>query len=255
MRKGLLYTFGALAVYLISLLVMLPAEPVLEWAEPRMQSRGMRLAASGLEGSIWSGEAGVVSINGVALGRASWDLQPLDALLGRVGVRWMLQPEGGYVSGNLSAAGEQLHLEDVEGRLPAARVMAFAPPLPVQIAGEFSTRIESLSVVNSALGEVNGTVVWHGATVTSPMQVPLGDLRVELSTAADGNVVGQVSDSGGPLELAGEVVLSPQGTYRMELNLATRPGASNELKQAMAMLGRPGPGGKRRLTYSGRLPI
>jgi hypothetical protein len=133
--------------------------------------------------------------------------------------------------------------------------MAFAPPLPVQIEGEFSTRIETLSLVNSALGNVQGTVVWHGATVTSPMQVPLGDLRVELSTAADGNVVGQVSDAGGPLELSGEVILSPQGTYRMELNLATRAGASTELEQALGMLGRPGPGGKRRITYSGRLPI
>ena len=55
--------------------------------------------------------------------------------------------------------------------------------------------------------------------------------------------------------VSGEVVLMPKGTYRLELNLATRPGASSELEQALGMLGRPGAGGKRRVTYSGRLPL
>lgn len=255
MRKALSYTFVGLAVYGVSLLVMLPAEPVLEWAAPRLQQQGVAVAASGLEGTVWSGEAASLSVNGVSLGRADWELHQLQMLLGRIGAHWMVQPEGGYLSGDLTAAGEEIRLAEVEGRLPAAQVMAYAPALPVHIEGEISARMERLTLAQSQLREVQGTLVWHGAAVTAPMEMALGDLRVELTTAADGNIVGDISDAGGPLELAGEVVLSPQGTYRLELNLASRAGASPELEQALGLLGRPGPGGKRRLTYSGRLAL
>lgn len=255
MRKALSYTFAALAVYLVSLLVMLPAEPVLEWAAPRLQQQGVKLSASGLQGTIWSGEAASLSVNGVPLGHADWELHELEMLLGRIGAHWMVQPDGGYVSGDVTAAGEELRLSEVEGRLPAALVMAYAPALPVNIEGEISARMERLNMAQSRMREVEGTLVWHGAALTAPMEMPLGDLRVELTTAADGNIVGDISDAGGPLELSGEVVLSPQGTYRLELNLASRPDASPELEQALGLLGRPGPGGKRRFTYSGRLPL
>lgn len=255
MRKALFYALGGLIVYLVSLLVLLPAEPVLEWGAPRLQEQGLTVAASGLEGSVWSGEAATLSVNEAPVGRAEWDLSPWSMLLGRIGAHWRVQPQGGYLSGDLTATAGQLRLTDMEGRLPAAQVMGYAPALPVQIEGEISTRMERLVLSGTAIGEASGTLVWHDAAVTSPMEMPLGDLRVELSTAADGNIVGDVGDAGGPLEVAGEVVLSPEGTYRLELNLGTRSGASQELEQALGMLGRPGPGGKHRLTYSGRLPL
>lgn len=255
MRKALLYTFGGLAIYLVSLLAMLPAEPVLEWGAPRLQAQGVTLAATGLDGTLWSGEAASLSVNGMPLGHVDWDLAPLQLLFGRIGAHWMVQPEGGYLSGDLAAGGEDLKLTDLDGRLPAAQVMGYAPALPVQIEGEISTRMERVAIGPAGLREAQGTVIWHGAALTAPMAMPLGDLRVELSTAADGNIVGDIGDAGGPLDVAGELVLSPKGTYRLELNLATRPGASSELEQALGMLGRPGPGGKHRFTYSGHVPI
>jgi general secretion pathway protein N len=255
MRKALLYTFGGLAIYLVSLVAMLPAEPVLEWGAPRLQAQGVNLAATGVEGTLWSGQAASLSVNGIPLGHANWDLAPLQMLIGRLGAHWMVQPQDGYLSGDLTAGSEELNLTGLDGRLPAAQIMSYAPALPVQIEGEISTRMEQVAISPAGLREAKGTLVWHGAALTAPMAMPLGDLRVELSTAADGNIVGDVGDAGGPLDISGQIVLSPQGTYRLELNLATRAGASKELEQALGMLGRAGPGGKHRFTYSGRLPI
>jgi len=255
MRKKLLYIFAGLGIYLAFLVIMLPAEPVLEWAAPRLQEQGVTLGAVGIDGTVWSGEAASVSFNGISLGGTTWELAPLKLLTGRIGGRWMVQPPGGYLSGNATVSSEQVRLSRLDGRLSAARLMAYAPAIPVQLDGEISGRMERIVLSRAKIVEAAGAVIWNQAKVTAPMEMPLGDLRVEVTTAEDGQIVGDVSDAGGPLSISGEAVLAPQGTYRLELDLAARQGASSELKQALDMLGRSGPGGKHRVTYSGRLPL
>jgi general secretion pathway protein N len=245
---------GGVAAFAVALVATLPATQVLPRAASLLEARGIRVAASGIDGSVWSGRVVSASVNGIALGASEWSLSPWSLLLGQAGLDFRLSPEGGSLAGSARLGTDALTVSGMDGQLPANALLSAAPPLPmpVTVDGTVMLHIETLDWNDGRVDAAEGTVLWRQAAIVSPMPVRLGDLRVELAPGADGALAGKLSDGGGPLGITGEVTLT-KGSYRVDATLTARSDADPALAQSLPMLGRPDGKGGYRVTLNGRL--
>ena len=71
------------------------------------------------------------------------------------------------------------------------------------------------------------------------------ELKFAGDAAADGKLTGQLRDTGGPLDVAGTLTLTPAPGYLLSGTVATRPEASPTLVRQIAFLGSPDAAGRR----------
>lgn len=250
-----LFGYIALGVftYLLFVVSTLPAQQALGLAAPRLKSQGVSLSASGVDGSAWSGRAAILSVNGVGLQSVHWELSPLALLSGRLGGDWSFQWQGARAEGHASAAADgEARLEAVRARFLAAELGALLP-LPVSLGGEFALELERLELNGGRPVAAKGELLWRGAALRAPLEAALGDVHLVLSPREKGGIEGQISDGGGPLKIEGEVSLEPNGSYRLNALLGTRPGADASLKDNLPMVGQRMSDGRYRVVFNGRL--
>jgi hypothetical protein len=251
MRRSWRYLLLGTVAYLVALAATFPAGRALQLAAPALAAANIRPA--GVEGSIWSGRAASVLVDGrFPLEAVRWELDLLPLLAARLAGDWRAGIGTGGLQGGVSAAGEQVTLSRMEGQLPIGAVAPLLP-LPLPVAGDLTVNLVSLSLVAGRPAAAEGTIVWSRAAVTAPQAVALGDLRITLTPREGGGISGRLSDGGGPLDLSGELTVEPGGAYRLSASVGTRPDAAPALVQALPLLGRKGPGGKYLITYNGRI--
>ena len=142
----------------------------------------------------------------------------------------------------------------MEGRLPVTELARLGPSLPLGLDGMVSLTLPALVVDSGGrIVAAEGSVVWHQAAMTAPQALELGDLQLQLHTENAGQVVGDISDRGGPLRVEGTLQLTPDGGYRVTATLAAAPDAPAALAQSLGWLGKPDAQGRYRLNYNGRL--
>ncbi|MGE0081744.1 MAG: type II secretion system protein N [Thiohalomonadaceae bacterium] len=254
MKRKILLGVGLLAVYMLALVANVPATQVLPRATPLLEARGVRLAASGIEGTLWSGRAASSSVNGIAVGQSEWSLSPWRLLFGEAGLGFKLAPEGGYLSGDVRLGSGSVAVAGVEGELPATAVLAGLPrlPMPVEVGGTVMVQLKALDWAGGKLEAADGAIVWRQAELRSPMPARLGDLKVELAPGPNGSLLGKLSDGGGPLGIKGDVTFG-NGSYRINAVLTPRANTDPALAQALTLLGAPDSQGGYRLTWAGRI--
>jgi general secretion pathway protein N len=237
----------AAALFLVFLAITLPAVHVLGWFG------GGRLAATGVEGTAWSGRAERLAVDGFALGPVVWQWRPLALFAGRIEYQLFAQSGTGGgelrlgrgLTGALSARAAQL-------TLPAAEVgRQLRIPL-VTLAGDFQIDVAELVFAGGWIESLDGRIVWQGAQLLQPSPLSLGTLTMQLGLR-DGNIVGTLGDQGGPLELGGDFTLGADRAYRLDALLKPRGDADPQLRQALGLLGNPDAQGRYRLQYSGAL--
>lgn len=256
MKKVLLAIALGLAVYLLSLVVLLPASLVFKPLTAELTKRVPGLTLIGVEGEIWDGRIRRVSYRDSSLGSAEWSLSPLPLLLGRVDIQWRLEDGSDYLNGALAVSllsGEKIDMEGLEGRLAVDRATAFIPYVPVVPTGSLALRLEHTAIEAGHISTMEGKIVWSGAGLSAPQSLDFGTLTMEITPLESGGVRGRVADQGGPLSLSGELTLDQQGAYQFDGQLAAGPGAKLELQNALKLLGRPDSAGRFRVNRSGRL--
>lgn len=254
MKRPVRFAVLGLAAYLVALVVTFPAQQAVGLLSPYLKNSGVALATSGLEGTVWSGRAAAVAVNGKPVGSVSWAISPWSLFIGRLGVHWGVQVPDGYLSGNgyVGILGGGV-LRQVEGRVPAPLLARYLPALPLPVQGTVSLRLDQLALEGGKLARLQGTAVWHQAAVVASRPVKLGDLKLSLAAKPDGGVVGRLGDGGGPLQASGELSMTPDRRYRLNARLAVRKGAQPELEQALALLGRRDAQGRVEIKRAGRL--
>jgi len=206
----------------------------------------------GLEGTVWSGSASLRSLGHTPIGALQWQNRPWWLLAGQWVMHWHLDTEEGGLKGDMHAGRGGITLRDVHGEIPLSTIMPLLPRCPVMMGGHLSVAMESVYIELSGGGKAQGSVVWYGAEVSLPQPVPLGNLRLTLQPQQGREVVGVLSDEGGPLQLSGEMRFFPDGQYRINALLNTRTSAPPELERVLALLGKPDQQGRYRLVDAGR---
>lgn len=252
MKHWLRYSILGIVVFALTLTAQFPIRLAYDLAGA-FPARGPLVPhLYGLEGTLWSGNASLFSLGHTPIGALQWHNRPWWLLAGQWVTHWHLNTDEGGLEGNMHVGARGITLEDVRGEIPLSTIMPLLPHCPVMMGGHLSVAMESVYVELSGGGKAQGSVVWYGAEISLPQPLPLGNLRLTLQPQEGAEVVGRLSDEGGPLELSGEMRFYPDGRYRINALLNTRPSAPPELGRVLALLGKSDAQGRYRLVDAGR---
>lgn len=252
MKAVMGYVSFALVAYTAFLVSTFPADRAYAMLERHMPP-GVQLY--GVNGSVWHGQAQVAQVGRYRLAPFTWQYRPAGLLSGRLDVKVSFDSGPGHAAAVVGLYRDgDVHLADVDVGLPAGELVhLFRLPI-IQLAGNVTARLDSLAVESHRLDALDGTLTWDKARVLKPSDFVLGGLEARFETK-DRVIRGILRDKGGPLQVQGIVTLKPDGTYQVNADLENRDPGQPQLTRFLHGLGRPGPGGKVTVNYSGKMPV
>ena len=240
----------AAAVFVVVLLATLPASLV-----------AGRLPASvvldGSYGSVFSGGAEQLLVNGTPLGAVEWSFRP-GALLGlALGYHVDLEGPDGAAHGDLaSGLGGTLTIERLKATMPIATLTRASGQATSLVGnGRVTIDVRRARLVRGWPVEIDGTLL---ADALQPAMVsrPIGSYEVRFSppgagAPADAPLAGTLHDVKAPLSVAGTVALARDRTYVIEGTIATRGETPAEVLPALDAFGPADRNGKRAFSIGG----
>lgn len=224
------------AVYILALIAMTPLSWLRHFFEPALQQAGVQLQR--LDGSLWSGEAVLISpqVDAVQLG---WQAQPLSMLMLRLPWHWQLSNPFIDLQGRLTVSPTGVRLNGVSGYIDDGAFATVAASYGSSIQGRLRLDAVAASVGwGGRLGELDGDLSWSGG----PVAVPFGS---QVETFQLPQMQGMLSSD--EARWLGRV-LALDNTALIEASL-TRDGLGNlNVKRALAdRLNLPVPAGRETL--------
>lgn len=247
MSRRSVFIAAGIAAFLVFLVAMVPAVQLAN----RLPTG---IVMTGVGGTVWSGRAEQLVIEGTPLGAIEWSCRPWALLRLEWSCGVGLFPAGGEVRGDVSGEfdGHGLVGQDVTGRLPIA---TFEGITPRGWQGMLELDVDVLQVVDRRPAEARGTLVLRGLKAPGPAGQPLGDFELTMGEGAVGTgaLAGRLRDLGGPLRVRGALELHPDGSYLLSGETAPGPGAGPAIFDTLAFLGPPDSLGRRPFTIEGSL--
>lgn len=248
-RSGLklaAWSLAALALLGVLLLVLAPAS----WAWQWFGAGRAPVVLEGISGSVWNGRAERWIVRGVALGSLRWQLAP-GALL-RGNLSGTLAADGDQVNGKLAFFGidQRWTLSQIEGRFPAL-LLAPALDIPgVRLGGTVLLSFPQVQLVDGRLIGADGSARWQPLEVIGTRPLSLPGLRFDVRSRDGVGIDATVADLGGPLSISGEL-RSDGVDFSADIALRARE-PSDDLRQALALVGQPQADGSTRLRIEGQ---
>lgn len=239
--------------YLVFTALTLPADRAYHFFKDKMPN----VKAYTLKGSIWSGKADAVVIDGKTLRAVQWSLRPWALFLGRMEAKVSFDNNASwaeaYVAKKVLAGDVVAH--DLSGQIEAGELQGWLPAMPAKLGGNFQLKFDELvySPENMALLAAEGYIDWRDAAVTVLQEAKIGDFQVDLTTT-DTGISGVVSDvDEGPLSVNGSFTLAADKTYQVDAKLGVRDSQRQDLVQSLRFLGQKDAQGNVTFTKSGSL--
>jgi hypothetical protein len=243
----------ALTAYLFFLLWQLPAQyaqPLLPMAEAPIAA----LPGPGVYGSWQQGGVGPCQVGPLRLTALEWRFKPWALITCRLASTLSLRTATSAMAATISRGWGTVAMMDVEGEWAAAEFASLLSPLGVSLGGVLSPTLERIVIRQGRIVEALGTLSWQGATMVLPWAVELGDLSLALSTSNAG-VLATIKDTGGPLQIHGNMLLKADGSYTLAATLTARQPARQGDLDRIALLGQQQANGQLQLAYSGVMPL
>ncbi|HKE44988.1 MAG TPA: type II secretion system protein N [Steroidobacteraceae bacterium] len=246
MRKALPLIAAGVAAFLVTLLAIAPASLV-----TTILPSGVTLGMT--SGTLWSGTAESLTVQGQSLGGIRWKFLPLHLFRGRVAFDGELLRGDGQVRGRLALGlGGRYEARNLEIHLPLASL----PPgiAPRGWLGVVRAQLPSVQIPPApAVPKMLGTIELRGLQAPPPNGAPIGSYSVafDAASAQADKLVGQLKDLEGPMQVTGTVTLSAQRNYVIEGLIAPRAGASQAVINTLRFLGPPDAQGRRPFSLAG----
>ena len=205
-------------------------------------SFGEQVQLAGISGTVWEGRAQQLQYNKQAIGSPHWELSPWGLLIGRVDGYISLFFIDGYLEAQavVPLSGGDLLLSNIKGNAPLSLLQQYVSMIPVPLDGELFVKMDELQVDGEGqLKRAEGRVTWSRAAVQMAEKLQFGDIQMTLHTLDDGSIEGEISDSGGPLQIEATLVLGINDEKRIEGKIKPAEAATVALRNAVAMLGKP----------------
>lgn len=249
MKRGLTLALLGVLAFLVLLVATLPARVLLD--------RIPNVEATGVGGSIWSGHAEMLSVQGFALGRTQWHLFALPLLRGRLEVDATISPLDGNGSARcVIGLSQSVRCSRVMANLP----LQFLPvnSLPQGWTGRINANFTQLDIERGWPTGARGQLeVLDLARPAGGKASAFGSYRLVLPApdvgAGDGALIGALQDAGGPLNVIGTLRLSPDRTYTIDGHVAARNDAPPDIARSLEYLGTPDAQGRREFSLAGSL--
>jgi hypothetical protein len=238
--------------YVAFALSTFPAAVAYRWLAPQ------GVSFSGIDGTLWRGSAVAGAVGDLALRDIRWTVQPTRLLIGRLAANIQARLTEGSVRAHVSASPSRVVLSEVQGSTSIATLRSVLPVAGVR--GDASVNLNELDLeggaVTGVLGELRLGRLEVAPFVPGPSRelVPVGDYLVKFLDSAGKGINASFADAGGPLEVAGTLVLDEQRNYTLDGLVKPRPDASRQLVEGLNIItAEPDAEGRRRLTLTGSL--
>lgn len=249
MKRAIKFSVIALVAYVIFLFVTFPAARAYQYISNQLPPT---IKLYGLKGSIWSGQAELITLASQQYSNASWRFQPKSLFTGAAVFYLDLDNGQSQIKGNVGInLSKSIVLEDLLLQQELVDLQALAQA-SATVGGKISGRVKSLIMSPSKISEADANFVLRDVALLLPRRTEWGDFKLDISKP-DTETIAKISDQGGPLLADGTVNISETNDYNVSLAVQAASGASNDLIQGIDLFGRPGNDGKVRLNYKGSL--
>ncbi len=244
MKRTLTVIVLVIVAFAAIVLARLPAS----WVLP---TGGSNFSCASVEGSLWSGYCVGLTAHGETLGDLSWQLRPARLFAGKLAARVDLErppsvAAQGDVEVGLTGA---VVARNVTASLPIDPTLL--PGVPPTLTGTLHADVALAKVTrNGVVSRLEGRIEANDLVDRSGDVTPLGSFAVDFP-AGTAQPTGDVHDLGGPLAVAGKLVLTPQPGYALSGYVTPRANAVPALVNAIRFLGSPDAQGRRQFALSG----
>lgn len=248
-RRGVLALVGlGLAVYLVALAATVPAARALAFTEGDV-------AATGVEGTVWSGAAQRADFGGPQpLQDLQWDARLWPLLKGELAVDAQFDVAGARVDGHFGRqANGDLVAREATLRGPAGALLQLARAPALTVEGDVLGQIQRATVQDGKVRRMSGRFQWEGASLVEPLRIALGTVRGRIQPVDDNVHEIELESSGGDVVSEGLVRLFADGRYELELTMNPTRDAPDHVADTLSMLARRNDNGDFILRQSGRL--
>jgi len=241
MKSKVSWIIGGIIAFLLFAIAYMPAVHVIgRVALPN------NVALSGVSGTLFSGKAQTVIVNGLPINNVKWELSALHLLMGKIKVDLKagnirdkndIAFEGPITTGLFSQT--TVNTENFTLYLPVDRVLAQVRlPLPVNAGGRFKVSLDDLTF-GPACQSLSGTGDWLNATVAGT-QGPIDFGTYSAKLRCEGDDIGIMVSEPNLLSLSMDAVI-PITMKNISVSGKFKPSDSlpNEVHQAARLFGAP----------------
>ena len=243
-----------LVVYLIALLVLFPAAPLIDRIRPQLGA----VALEGVSGKLYKGQIDRVrstdDLLPLEFSNVGWTLAPQTLLRGAAGASLSFDGYGG--SGRAEVARSWNGSVSITNFDYTAQAKALEPLLPVPIAsfaGELVTHFDQIVIANNLLKSADGRLSWNDAVLERPVPTALGTVNVIIAPKDDQSHVISLSAEGGDVTMDGSVTLSLNGDFDANILFTPSSSASPAVINGLRQMGRADAQGRVRLQRQGNV--
>ena len=232
-KKTIQYVLIVIVLYLFFLISSLPATVVLSFvAMPK------NIELNAVSGTIWDGKIDSINVSGINLGTAKWELHPLNLILGEISADVSIINKKEYINTEvkLSYSGK-IELEETRFYVNLSSLQPLTYGMPFSYLGSISGYFPvSFFQKNNFVG-INGKLSLTNLEMTSPQQQSFGDFVVDFRAEEEGATSGKVKDTGGVLNIDGQMMLKKNGQLNLSAKLAARE-TGGALDKMLSFLGK-----------------
>jgi general secretion pathway protein N len=239
-RRGVLITVLAVVAFAAIVIARLPAS----WVVPAPPSA---ISCATVDGSIWSGTCGGLTMQGAALGDLVWDVHALRLLTGKLSTNIVLTRPTGSVRGDFDVGlDKSLTARNVLADFPLDKdVMALMPRNLQTVHGNAHADITFAHVVKNIVTQIQGRIELHDLEDRDRDVLPLGNYSLTFP-GGSGDPTAQLQDLGGPLAVQGTVRLTQDVPgFELQGYITPRADAAPALLNQLQYLGSPDAQGRR----------
>ena len=240
------------AIYLLSLVFTAPASLISRFIP---ENSGVQIG--NISGTLWSGKLSQLDYrNQFQLQRLTWEFDwlALFTLKLKADVKFNNGRNVMTGAGAVAYGFSGLVLSDINVDMKASALLAHLTlPVPVNASGKFTLVIENGTQGVPYCNELDGYLVWHEATVATPMgNIDLATPSMDLS-CSEGNLVASLKQHSEQVTTNANMLLKEGGSYQLEGNIIGREKLDPSILQALSWLGPKADGGATLLNFKGRL--
>jgi general secretion pathway protein N len=240
-RRGIWITVLAVVAFTAMVIARLPAS----WVVPGPPSA---FSCGAVDGSIWSGSCTGLTVQGSAIGDATWNVHALRLLTGKLSANIILTRTTGSVSGDFDVGlDKSVTAHNVQAAFPLDRdVMSLLPQNLRTLHGTANADIAFARIANNIIKQIQGRVELHDLEDHDRQGITrLGSYSL-IFPGGTGEPTGELRDVGGPLAVQATVKLTQdQPGIDIQGYVTPRADAAPGLVSELQYLGSPDAQGRR----------
>jgi general secretion pathway protein N len=245
MRPALAIATGA--VLLAGTLIVTAPAALLDTRVSALSAGQLRLVNAA--GTIWNGSGELLLLPAGARQFVRWQLAAWPLLRGEIRAAIARDPEGTSTA-TVVYSHNRLELRALEVALPIESVLPLFTRFKLPLGGTVQLQVDHLLWLGDSL-DAQLTAQWRDASVSGLQRLALGDLRCDLSGRGN-ELSGPVRNTGGDVEVTGQVKVAAAGASSVEVVVRPRGGEhADAVNATLSLLGVPDPQGAYHLRWSG----